>query len=174
MSFDLSVQAYRVPSDLRADWARALAEHGLMVGFHPAFDPAHWTGGLVPATLRATPGAFPAAARYGSNRVLCGFELDVSIPRTPAAREGREARRYFAFRTAAGRTVADLRLQCFAAATLAILSEGLVEDPQQGASFGGQRAIENARREADEYEAKWATPDQWRLESVAENEEWPG
>jgi hypothetical protein len=174
MSFDLGVQAHRVPLELLTDWPRALSEHGLQVIFHPAFDLMQWAGGWVPATLRPTRDAFPAAARYGSNRVVCGFELDIAIPRTPAAREGREARRYFAFRTAAGRTVADLRLQCFAAATLAILSEGLVEDPQQGASFRGERAIENARREADEYEAKWATPDQWRLRSVADHEEWPG
>jgi hypothetical protein len=120
------------------------------------------------------PGAFPAASRYGAMAILCGFELDVSVPSTPAARTGVETRRYFSFRTPSSRSVADLRVQSFAAATLAVICEGLVEDPQQGASFRGDRAIANATREAAEYEAKWATEAQWQLELASKNEEGPG
>ena len=50
------------------------------------------------------------------------------------------------------RTAADLRLQCIGAATLALVTDGLVEDPQQGATFRSERAIANAQREANEYD----------------------
>ncbi len=174
MSFDLAVFAQRVPQDLIPAWTQALAAHGLTVEFHPSFDGHVWGGGFLPIMVTSiAPGAFPAAHRYSAPPFVCGFELTVSDLEASSGHPGGVPGRYFELRTALGRSVADLRLQCFAAATLAIVTGGTVEDPQQDASFEGQEAIRNAAREADEYEAKWAKERDWDFIPVPEGGGWP-
>lgn len=56
------------------------------------------------------------------------------------------------FRTAMGRTVAELILQCYGAACLAVITNGVYHDPQTGESFEGVSAIRRADQEIMAYQ----------------------
>jgi hypothetical protein len=168
MGFDLIVMANRVPQDLPRAWEGALAQAGYGCTFDPSFKGVTWPGGFLPITIREIrSGLFPAAHKYGPLPFWCGFELDVRPAEPPQEKAGSGEHYYFSLSTSMGRTVADLRLQCFAAATLAAITSGVVEDPQQDAAFEGEEALANAAREANEYETKWAKPDQWAFPAIA-------
>jgi hypothetical protein len=178
MSFSLEVFAVSGPDDLAARWLAALAQHGLVVDPPPGFRPSSWRGGWLPFTLRVTDAGPGAVARYPRHAVRAGFELDVapydgaSDLAADAPEDVRgilgSATRVFSLTSPAGRTVADLRLQCWAAATLAAVTGGAVYDPQQGAFFTGAGAAANALREVEEYEGQ-AADDAWKLETAAES-----
>ena len=175
MSFDLTVYAPAWPDDPARVWQESLARHGLVVEVLPGFSPGRWRGGFLPFKLLVTPGSFAAAGRYGQEAVRAGFEIDFQVE-SPADLEAmasraspmvaavyRKSRQSAYLSTSMGRTVADLRLQCFAAATLAVASGGVVSDGQQGEAFVGDAAIQNAAREADAYEANAEDPRDWGL-----------
>lgn len=176
MGFELSVAGRAPTPDLAQRWQTSLAAYGLLCEFHPDFSFGMWSGGFLPIKLSVVPNSFPLADRYGTDPVVCGFEFsehansDSHHPTEPPELFERlqDAIRLYEFRTAMGRNVGDLRLQCFGAAALAELTGGVVYDPQQGQYFFGAEAVANAAREADEYEADWARPDQWRLPKFAE------
>ena len=175
MSFGLSVYAPEWPGDLARVWQESLSRHGLVVEVFPGFSAAQWKGGFLPFRLVVTAGSFPAAERYGSEAVLAGFEVDfrsensadleeVAAEASPeAAAVYRKSRCSAYFSSSMGRTVADLRLQCFAAATLALASDGLVSDGQQGKDFLGDAAIQNAAREADAFDQQPINEQDWDL-----------
>lgn len=73
---------------------------------------------------------------------------------------GYEAR----FSTDRGRTVADVRLQCFAAAALAAAGGGVMHDSRSGDFLVGDAAWRHAAREADRHEALARGPGDWFLE----------
>jgi hypothetical protein len=122
--------------------------------------------------VKVAQGSFPAAHRYGEGPIIAGFELDCfrnlqggdedDVSSELLERLERARWRFF-LTTTMGRSVADLRIQSFGAATLAIVTDGTVFDGQQGRYFTGEAAIANAAREADEYEREWARPAQWDL-----------
>lgn len=172
MSFELLVAAPDLTEDLTPAWIAALADYGLECEFYPGFSLLNWRGGHLPASLRITRlDAFPAANRYGPMPILAGFELDISEFRPVGLRRmvPRRLSRFpavgsrVAFRTATGRSVADLRLQCMAAATLTSITGGLYSDPQQGVVLGPADAISAAIREANGFEENPVTPDDWTL-----------
>jgi hypothetical protein len=172
MSFELTVVPNRVPPDLGSRWQQALEAAGLRCEFHPTFRGAVWPGGYLPIKVTAVAAdSFPEASRYSeSTPFICGFELDISAGESEGSAP---ESRLFVLRTAMGRSVADLRLQWFGAATLAILTGGEVEDPQRGENFPTDAALVQAAREADEYEERWAKPEDWdffRLEAAGA---WP-
>lgn len=160
MSFSLSVFAGGVPEDLKSRWERSLADYGLRVEFLPEFDPEHWPGGMLPAKLEVQPGAFRTAGHYGPGPLIAGFEFDImeadpehiELLAQEASTEIQQrlgtARKHFFFNTAAGRSAADLRMQYFAAAVLAILSHGVLVDCQDDRYLVGDAAIEAAYAEA--------------------------
>jgi hypothetical protein len=175
MSFGLSVYAPAWPDDLAGVWRESLSRHGLLVEVFPGFSPARWKGGFLPFKLGVARASFSTADRYGDGAVLAGFEVDFQSE-SPADLEElateappevasvyRKSRHSAYLSTSMGKTVADLRLQCFAAATLAIASGGVVSDGQQGKDFVGEAAIQNAAREADEHEAHADNPRDWDL-----------
>jgi hypothetical protein len=161
VSFSLEVFATVLPQDLWAGWADALAAQGLVVERHPGFLPERWRGGWVGFKV-VVEEASSSKHRYPKSPIAAGFELDVG-PNEEGADLARqapasvaslisEARTVFHLSTPAARTVADLRLQCLAAATLASITRGAVYDPQQAAFFAGEAAVANARREIEQYE----------------------
>jgi hypothetical protein len=179
MGFELSVIGRDATPSLVRRWQASLAAHGLLCEFHPDFEFGAGHSGFLPIKLTVAPGSFPLADRYGTEPVLCGFEFSdrpysyTFYPDEPArppelVERLRQAVWLYHFWTGAGRTVADLRLQCFGAATLAELVGGVVDDPQQGLYFFGPSAVANAAREANEYEADWAQPQQWQLPKFAD------
>lgn len=175
MSFGLSVYAPRFPDDLATVWQDSLLPHGLVVEVLPDFSPGAWRGGFLPFKVTVAPGAFKAADRYGRDSLLAGFEIafrsensadleEFAAEASPeAAAIYRKSRHSAYLGSSMGRSVADLRLQCFAAATLAIAASGLVSDGQRGEDFLGEAAIQNAAREADEYESSSGAPEDWDL-----------
>lgn len=62
-----------------------------------------------------------------------------------------------------GRTVADLRVQCFAAAALCQITGGVLFEGQQGKSFIGETAFAYAAREAEAFEQKPVSLGDWDL-----------
>ncbi len=164
MSITLSVFAAAVPEDLKARWERSLAGYGLRVEFLPEFDPDQWQGGILPARLEVEPGAFRATERYGEGPLIAGFEfyiMEAEPEHLELLAQGAPyfikeklgaARKHFFFNTSMGRSAADLRLQYFAAATLAILSGGVFNDCQSDEYLAGEAAIEPASAEADAFD----------------------
>jgi len=176
VSFSLAVLAPTFSDDLGPRWSTELARHGLLVEFYPGFKPSTWRGGFLPFMVKVQSGAFPTAARYGSDPLLGGFELDfgrtdaeelaevAAEEQVPAVAALLESCRVEAvLSTSMGRTVLDLRLQSFAAATLAIVARGLVMDGQQGKSFVGAEAVANAARESDLFDAQPIHEADWDL-----------
>jgi hypothetical protein len=169
VGFELTVVAETVPSDLRSRWQQALQEAGLTCEFHPSFHGADWPGGYLAIKVTGiAPDSFAEAWRYDASiPFICGFELEVS------AADHASDTRLFVFHTGSGRSVADLRLQWFGAATLALRTQGEVEDPQRGEVFGKDVALARAAREADEYEEKWAKPEDWDFFRLKPDGGWP-
>jgi hypothetical protein len=63
-----------------------------------------------------------------------------------------------------GRSVAELRVQVFTAATLAQICGGQYADPQRDQVFAASRAIAIAREEADGFEEHPIHPEDWAIE----------
>jgi hypothetical protein len=178
MSFDLFVYVPTLPSDLIPLWEAQLAHHGLICSFYPGLHPVAWPDNFIPVQVGVVPAAFPLADRYGSAPLAADLELyyedstgeDFPEWRTSAFQYAppaihpylEQASCCLYFRTAAGRTLIEFRLQYFAAATLAVLTSGVVDEPQAGQYLVGANAIKQAALEADTYEAR-ADPEEWRL-----------
>jgi len=166
MSFSLTVFAPAFPDPIVSPWREALSEHGLVVQIWPGFQPSQWTGGFLPFSVEVRPNSFPAANRYGTASLLAGFEIHFhdtdpdDMEKLVAEEHGdistilRTARSEATLMTSRGRSALDLRLQSFAAATLATVAKGLVLDAQQGRCFRGLEAIANAKRESDRFDAQ--------------------
>ena len=137
MSFDLVVNMKDPVRELRDAWQRAINAQGFEVEILPGFDPDDWGGGFLPIKLVSQPTEF----LFGLPQIVqvSGFEVGFSP---------NEAR----FRTASSRTISELTLQCYGAATLAELTNGTYFDPQEGATFSGESAIQRARAEVLGYE----------------------
>jgi hypothetical protein len=132
MSFDLVVVPSRLPNDLKGLWEQAIAGHGLRVEICPNFDPATWVGGFLPFQLHSGP-----LALLGTDLrepVLAGCEVYFS--------EGEVV-----LSTGSGRSSADFVVQCIAAATLTVLTEGMYEDPQAGTKHDSRSATDAALAE---------------------------
>jgi hypothetical protein len=162
MSYDLSVYARSLPNDLRAEWQAALAASGLVVELQPDFDPANQAGYLAWKLQPATPEAFRYASLYSTKAVEAGFELtirpaDIDLDDWKTAAPEvldrlEEAEHAFSFSNPHGCAPADFRLQWFAAATLARLTDGVLQDPQEDRSFTGKAALAEAEFQADQFE----------------------
>jgi hypothetical protein len=136
MSFNLVVEMKIRVNNLREHWQQEINSHGFSVEILPAFDPDTWQGGFLPIKLVAMPDKY--LFRLPKVVQIAGFEVDF---RTESA----------VLRTATGRTLADLILQCFGAASLAIITDGVYHDPQTGESFKGPSAIARADWEMKAY-----------------------
>jgi hypothetical protein len=137
MSFELVVEMKSDVTNLRQRWQDEISSHGFSVEILPSFEPATWQGGFLPIKLAAIPDKY----RFGLPQVIqiSGFEVDF----------GPESAH---LRTAMGRTVAELILQCYGAACLAVITNGVYQDPQTGDSFEGASAIQRADWEIMAYQ----------------------
>jgi hypothetical protein len=178
MSFDLFVYAPSLPTDLIPLWEAQLAHHGMICTFYPGFHPVAMPMVFLPIQVQIMPDAFPRANHYGLSPLYTELELDYEdalgeyFPewKTTALRYApatlhpylQQASCCLYFRSAAARTLIEFRLQYFAAATLAVLTTGILEDPQAGKFLVGAEGLERARVEADAHEAR-AAPDDWML-----------
>lgn len=137
MSFELVVEMKSGVKNLRQRWQDEINSHDFSVEILPSFDPAIWRGGFLPIKLTALPDKY----MFGLPKVIqiAGFEVDF----------GPESGH---FRTAAGRTIAELILQCYGAACLAVITNGVYHDLQTGDSFEGASAIQRADWEIMEYQ----------------------
>ena len=129
MAFELVVEMKTSVKNLRQRWQDGINSHGFSVEIMPSFDPDTWQGGFLPVKLIALPDKY----LFGLPKVvqISGFEVSF----------GPESAH---FRSAMGRPLAELILQCYGAASLAVISNGVYHDPQTGESFEGASAINRA------------------------------
>jgi hypothetical protein len=137
MSFELVVEMKSGVKNLRERWQDEINSHDFVVEILPSFDPATWQGGLLPMKLAAMPEKY----LFGLPKVIqiSGFEVAFG----PASAH---------FRTAMGRTLAELILQCYGAACLAVITNGVYHDPQTGESFECAAALQRADWEIMAYQ----------------------
>lgn len=176
MYYGLTVNLPTWPPDLGLLWQESLWSHGLVVELVAACDPAAHPEGRLEFRLMVEPGSFPAAGRYAAWPIQAGFDasfqrlspedhamLSTECPAYVRALHRRcplEAH----FSTDRGRTVADHRLQCFAAAALTVAGGGIMQDSRSGDFLVGTEAWRHAARAADRYEAMASSPSDWFLE----------
>jgi hypothetical protein len=136
VAFELVVEMKMSVKHLRQRWQEEINSHGFTVEILPAFDPVEWQGGFLPIKLVAMPDKY----LFGLPQIvqISGFEVSF----------GRESAH---FRSAMGRTLAELILQCYGAASLAVITNGVYHDPQAGESFEGVSAIKRAEWEIMAY-----------------------
>jgi hypothetical protein len=176
MHYGLTVNVSQWPPDLGLLWQEHLRPHGLIVEPATECRPGAHRGGRLTFRLMVKPGSFPTAARYGDSPIQAGFDacfqrlgrqdhtlLAIECP-APARALFRKCPYEAHFSTDRGRTVADVRLQCFAAGTLAAASGGVMHDSRSGDFLVGDAAWRHAAREADRYEALACDPSDWFLE----------
>lgn len=170
MHYGLTVNVPQWPLDLGLLWQETLRPHGLVVEPMAHCNPAAHRAGRLTFRLTVTPGCFPAAERDGDAPIMAGFEASFQrLSREDHALLAKECpapvravyRRcpYEAhFSTDGGGTVADVRLQCFAAAALAAATGGVLHDSRSGEFFVGDAAWRHPAREADRHEALRPVP----------------
>jgi len=165
MYYGLTVNLPTWPPDLGRLWRENLRSHGLVVELVAACDPAAQPEGHLEFRLMVEPGSFPAAGRYQVWPIQAGF--DASFQRLGRGDHAlltfecqahvraayRRCRFEAHFSTDRGRTVADHRLQCFAAAALTVAGGGIMQDSRSGDFLVGTEAWRHAARAADRYEA---------------------
>lgn len=137
MAFELAVEIRSAVSNLRQRWQDEINSHGFEVEIFPSFDPDNWKGGFLPIKIATMPDKY----LFGLPDVnqISGFEVSI-YPKSAH------------FRTAMGRTIAELIMQCYGAASLTVITNGVYRDPQTGESFEGHAAITQADREIMAYE----------------------
>lgn len=162
MSYDLRVFAKTLPETLRTTWPLALARSGLVAEVQPDFVATEYDGYLSWKLRVASAESFRFAARYPASDFEAGFEMTVSPAdvdleewKTAAPEVVRcvEAAEYMvAFSSPHDCSPAEFRLQWFAAATLAQLTDGAVLEPQEERSFTAQEALAEAEYQSDKFE----------------------
>jgi hypothetical protein len=137
VAFELVVEMKTSRKNLRRRWQEEINSHGFTVEIFPGFDPLTWQGGFLPIKVVEMPDKY----LFGLPRVVQVSGFEVSFGRGSAH-----------FRSAMGRTLAELTLQCYGAACLAVVTDGVYYDPQTGESFEGLSAIRRADWEIMAYE----------------------
>ncbi|MBS0201906.1 MAG: hypothetical protein JSS49_03340 [Planctomycetes bacterium] len=137
MAFELVTEMKTRLTELRLRWQDEINSHGFVVEILPLFDRDTWRGGFLPFKLMALPEKY----LFGlTNSVqISGFEVSFASDSAH-------------FRSASGRPIAELILQCYGAASLAVICNGLYHDLQSGHSFEGAAAIKQAHSEIMAYQ----------------------
>ncbi|UXI68105.1 hypothetical protein [Tahibacter amnicola] len=157
MSFDLFVLVDRFDQQVQSAWVERLREVGVSCTLPPGFaldavdestPPATCVIGppLVAAAWSAQPASFavemsPVDADDVS-RMRKGSDADLDRKLTSARIE-------FFFTTGAGRDDVSLLLQCYGAAALADVTQGVLLDPQEAGAVHGKAVYEVARANSD-------------------------
>lgn len=161
MSFDLFVYVPSFDASMQQAWLRALEARGVRCVPSPGFSLLQYDED---ATIDCTIG--PPLVREPWPVESVGHVAQVS-PVDEEARAGlvegstdpvlaeraRAATLEFHFHSSAGRSNAALLLQCYGAAALAEVANGVLMDPQEGVAVTGDAAYRIARHNSD-----WALP----------------
>lgn len=137
MAFELFVTCETIPANLAEVWEKELSAKGIVVEVLPGFLPSEWAGGFLPIKLIELPESY--RFRLPSIVQISGFEVGFTLNSAH-------------FRTAMGRTIAELILQCSCTAILAAITGGMYIDPQTDKIYEGERALKRAHDEIMEYE----------------------
>jgi hypothetical protein len=137
MAFELVVEMRSRGNKVRQRWQKEINSHGFAVEILPSFDPDTWKGGFLPFKLVRMPDKY----LFGLLKVIQVSGFEVSF--------GPESAH---FRSAMRRPLAELILQCYGAASLAVITNSVYHDAQTGGSFEGASAITQADREIMDYE----------------------
>ncbi len=129
MAFELVVEMKTSVKEFRQRWQEEINSHGFSVEILPSFNPDTWQGGFLPIKLVSMPDKYI----FGLPKVtqISGFEVSF----------GPESAH---FRSAMSRPLAELILQCYGAACLAVITNGVYYDPQTSESFQGASAVSRA------------------------------
>ena len=170
MRYALTVNVAEWPLDFASLWREALRPHGMVVELAAGFCPDAHAGGPLTFRLAIMPGAFPGAERLGDRPWLAGFDAsferldpvdhDRLTAECPARVRGvyRRSPCEAHFMTDHRHTAADIRLQCFAAAALAAVGEGVMYDGRSGDHVLGAEAFRHAALQTDRHEARGGLP----------------
>lgn len=155
MSYDLSVYSTMIPQQLDSQWLRELANQGFLCELHPGISLLSTTGNSFWLKVISFP---PSAPRIQPNCPLLlgfGFEAhsrawlleqvrqgDLFLEDLPVS--GSNLEYEFFLYTSMGRSGLSLALQVLGAATLAFVTEGVFEDPQEDLLLNGEEAIKFA------------------------------
>jgi len=137
MAFELVVEMKTSVKSLRPRWQEEINSHGFSVEILPSFDPDTWQGGFLPFKLVAIPDKY--LFELSKMVQISGFEVSFASESAH-------------FRSAMGRPLAELILQCYGAACLAVITNGIYHDLQTGESFEGELAITRADWEIMAYQ----------------------
>jgi hypothetical protein len=162
MSYDLLVYVPSLPNGLRTSWPAAIGKTGVTVELHPDFDPDKQAGYLGWKLQVTNPDAFRFASLYAKTAVEAGFELNIQPAEvdlddwqtaSPSVLDRLEsAEEVWTFSNPHGGRPADFRLLWSAAAALAELTDGVLQDPQEDRSYAGKEATEEAAFQSDKFE----------------------
>ena len=160
MRYALTVNVAAWPPDIARLWREALRPHGMLAELPAGFRPeAHAAGPLI-FRLAILAEAFPGAGEFGDPPRLAGFDAsferldpvdhDRLTAECPARVRGvyRRSPCEAHFVTDERHSAIDIRLQCFAAAALAVASDGVMHDGRSGDYVLGAEAFRHAARQA--------------------------
>ena len=163
MSFELYAFVDKFPVEIITNWKQKLIDVGLVCEFHPDFQSIDtWSGGILPIKVKFSE---KYADRYGLKEFLAEIELYVeddlseyewilqegSLPE-PVKHRLAQSKKMAFFSTSTGRNMVDLHLQCFAAAALVFLCDGVLYNPQSEGARVGNDVFEGAQHEIEAYE----------------------
>ena len=137
MAFELSVALTKSLENEKQNIENEFSKLGFKLELCPDFELKTWEGGFLPIKLIELPQQY----LFNLSQIIqiSGFELYYED-------------QHASLRTAMGRTIAELILQCYFAAIMTYLSEGTYIDPQTGNAFEGKDALKRAHEEIMEYE----------------------
>jgi hypothetical protein len=161
MRYALTVNVAEWPHDFARLWREALQSHGMLAELEAGFRPEAHAGGPLGFRLAIATDAFCRAGEFGDPPLLAGFDasferLDPVDHRRLAAECPARVRGVYRrspceahFVTDGRHSAIDIRLQCFAAATLVAVGHGVMHDSIFGDFVLGGEAFRHAARQAE-------------------------
>jgi hypothetical protein len=160
MRYALTVNVAAWPPDFARLWREALRSHGMLAELVVPFRPEAHAGGPVVFRLASAGDGFHATGAVVAPPRLAGFDasferLDPVDHRRLAAECPARVRGVYRqspceahFVTDERHTAIDIRLQCFAAAALAVAGDGVMHDGHSGDYVLGPEAFRHAALQA--------------------------
>lgn len=160
MSFDLFVLAEKFDAGTQSAWVERLRQHGVSCTLPPGFVLDHLGAdnmakcALVPPLVAAPLPAEDVGLAVGVVKADPEDIAELRGAATPElARRLEKVTLKFHFESGAGRSDASLLLQCYGAAALADVTDGVLIDPQEGSTVHGPAVYDVAKANSD-----WALP----------------
>lgn len=160
MRYALTVNVAAWPPDIARLWREALKPHGMLAELPAGFRPEAHAAGPLAFRLAILAEAFRGAGELGDPPRLAGFDAsferldpvdhDRLTAECPARVRGvyRRSPCEAHFVTDERHSAVDIRLQCFAAAALAVAGDGVMHDGRSGDYVLGAEAFRHAARHA--------------------------